>query len=81
MVIRSANISKSEEGRLAHIFNRTRAIVPMRHNGLNRVGDATAFQNHRKWNKLFALLVPIFLSTCENASGACHRSMTQTLLK
>ena len=38
----------------------------MRHS-LNRVGDATAFLNHRKWNKLLALLVPIFLVSCENA--------------
>ena len=38
----------------------------MRHS-LNRAGDATAFLNHRKWNKLFALLVPIFLVSCENA--------------
>ena len=38
----------------------------MRHS-LNRVREATAFLNHRKWNKIFALLVPIFLVSCENA--------------
>ena len=36
-------------------------------NNLNLVGVMPAFLNHRKWTRVFALLVPMFLISCENA--------------
>lgn len=36
-------------------------------NNVSRVGAMPAFLNHRKWARVFALFVPMFLIACENA--------------